>query len=340
MSSNPFFSICIPAYNCGEIIIEALQSIAAQSYSNWEILIVDDGSTDNTSEICLSQCSIPLDKFTYIRAEHGGLLLTRMRLLERARGEVIISLDADDIILDKGALKSIHELFVNLGCDLVLYNATRDLSSMKPFVDYSGLSIKKGTCLVDLDSLRQGFSCSYNFNNVAFKAYKRSLIEIDLAAPVLQMTEDRYQSAFILDRCCSVVLLDKPIYYYRPNAGSITESKFDIQNARDQIYVEKLVDRISRRWGVKDSVRAHLWNQIVYANICLVYDSANPGERHRLLGELRFLILNDHDIKISRDTWFNTAKSICTSLLLFGHYGCLDVIFNIRRLIKSAVGVR
>lgn len=335
MSSNPFFSICIPAYNCGEIIIEALGSIASQSYTNWEIVIVDDGSTDNTSDICLSQHIVPSDKYTYIRADHGGLLLTRMRLLERAQGEVIISLDADDLILDKDALKSIHELFAGQSCELVLFNATRDLSSMKPFVDYSGLSINIDTGLVDLDSLREGFSCSYNYNNVAFKAYKRSLIDVDLGVPVIQMTEDRYQSAFILDRCRTAALLDKPIYFYRPNAGSITESKFDIKNARDQIFVEKLVDRFSSHWGIEDDVRALLWTQIVYANICTIYDSVNPSERHCLLNDLRTLFINDYDIRLNGGSRPKSVKETSAHLLLSGHYDCLDLIFNIRRLIKS-----
>lgn len=94
-------SIIIPCYNYAHFLPETLDSIRLQTYSNWECIIVDDGSTDNTKEI--AQYYILQDsRFKYLHQNNGGAASARNAGIEESKGEFIQFLDADDLIeLDK-----------------------------------------------------------------------------------------------------------------------------------------------------------------------------------------------------------------------------------------------
>lgn len=93
-NDEPLVSIIMPAYNAGKYILEALDSAFNQSYSKIEIIVVNDGSTDNTSEI-LDKIK---NKLTLIDSAHLGAAHARNLGIEKANGELIAFLDADDTI--------------------------------------------------------------------------------------------------------------------------------------------------------------------------------------------------------------------------------------------------
>lgn len=96
-NSNKLISVVIPCYNQAEYLPETLDSLIAQSYSNWEGIIVNDGSPDNTEEVALSY--LEKDKrLKYVVKENGGLSSARNYGIECALGEFILPLDSDDII--------------------------------------------------------------------------------------------------------------------------------------------------------------------------------------------------------------------------------------------------
>ena len=89
-------SVIIPAYNQGDYLAEAIESVLAQTYSHFEILVIDDGSTDNTADVAKS-FSDP--RVRYIFRENGGLSAARNTGLKHASGELITFLDSDDLFL-------------------------------------------------------------------------------------------------------------------------------------------------------------------------------------------------------------------------------------------------
>lgn len=90
-------SIIIPSYNYGHLIAETLNCLLSQRYSDWEAIIIDDGSTDNT-ELIVSTFIKKDNRFTYIKQQNNGVSAARNRGLELAKGEYIQFLDADDFI--------------------------------------------------------------------------------------------------------------------------------------------------------------------------------------------------------------------------------------------------
>jgi glycosyltransferase involved in cell wall biosynthesis len=94
--SAPNVSVIIPAYNCEALLGEAVESVRRQSYQDFEVLVVDDGSTDGTAEAG-EAIAAGWDKLRVIRAPHAGAAAARNRGIAAARGEWIAFLDADDL---------------------------------------------------------------------------------------------------------------------------------------------------------------------------------------------------------------------------------------------------
>ncbi|OGU23031.1 MAG: hypothetical protein A2X85_14300 [Geobacteraceae bacterium GWF2_54_21] len=95
---TPLVSIIIPTYNSASFITEAIDSCLMQTYTKFEIIVINDGSTDNTDEVVLKY----IDKITYIKQENAGAARARNLGIAEAKGDYIAFLDADDIwITDK-----------------------------------------------------------------------------------------------------------------------------------------------------------------------------------------------------------------------------------------------
>ena len=88
-------SVIIPAYNTKDDIEECLNSIISQTYTNIEIIIVDDGSTDGTTEICQKYQALD-SRIIFYRQENAGVLSARMKGIEISKGEYVTFVDADD----------------------------------------------------------------------------------------------------------------------------------------------------------------------------------------------------------------------------------------------------
>ncbi len=108
IKSAPFFSIIIPAYNSEETIQRAVYSIVHQNFHNYELIVVDDGSTDQTFAIC-TKMSTEFPEIKLFSKPNGGVSSARNYGLDKSSGEYIIFLDADDV-MPQGSLNFIYEI--------------------------------------------------------------------------------------------------------------------------------------------------------------------------------------------------------------------------------------
>ena len=115
-ASEPVISVVLPVYNCADYVAEAVQSILDQTFSNFEFLIIDDGSTDATSNV-LQGFRDP--RIRSITQENHGLAFTLNRGLELSRGRYVARQDADDISLPDRLGKQVAFLEAHPACALV-----------------------------------------------------------------------------------------------------------------------------------------------------------------------------------------------------------------------------
>jgi glycosyltransferase involved in cell wall biosynthesis len=112
---NPLVSVLVPVFNCERFLAEALRSIFSQDYRPLEVIVVDDGSTDESTAVALTFPEVKL-----IRQENGGVSAARNTGLAAARGEVIAWLDADDFWLPGKLTGEIRHLAENPATGITL----------------------------------------------------------------------------------------------------------------------------------------------------------------------------------------------------------------------------
>lgn len=129
--SDTLISIIIPCFNQGCFLNEALDSICTQTYKNWEAIIINDGSTDNTGEVALDYCNRD-SRFKYIRKENGGLSAARNTGISSAQGGFIQLLDADDLIEPDKLLTAVEYYQDNQAANAIFYSSMRYFEHNEP----------------------------------------------------------------------------------------------------------------------------------------------------------------------------------------------------------------
>ena len=246
----PFFSICIPAHNSLPLIEDAFSSIASQRFSNWEVVLVDDCSTDDIEYWVHVQKIIPNERLIYIRLEaNKGPFYARRRAFRAAHGEYIMCIDSDDSLVGFDALGKLHQTILSANdCpDVVLYNGTIDLQIKQPWIDYSAVGMKDG--IVSKERIVYSFLSTHWLNNLSTKAIKR---EVLLPANLegfegLFMCEDRLEVAFVISKANRFLLFDDQLYFYRQNIASTTHRLFDLEYCRQQSFVEASICKLFSR---------------------------------------------------------------------------------------------
>lgn len=220
----PLFTIIIPGYNVEGYIGECLDSLIVQSFENFEVIVVDDGSMDRTAEITEDYC-LKDDRFKLIKKENGGVSSARNMGIECASGEWIVFVDADDIV-EKNALSDLHKaICLNPEAMMVMWG-------WKVFGENVHSEIKKYKLpsINSVDNIRNGlFKMNPYLGYIWNKAIKRDIIGELRFAEDIRYNEDRlflfeYLTSVMKEGKC--VYIDDALYRYRCHDNSVM-SRFD-----------------------------------------------------------------------------------------------------------------
>lgn len=223
MGAAPRFSVVMPVYNVGAYLDESVGSVLAQTCSDYEVVLVDDGSTDGSGEKCDAYAAAH-DNFTVIHQENRGLLLARRAGLAAATGDYVVTLDSDDA-LRPDALAVISAQIDAHAPDIVAFDFSRsvDFATFGP----SRLGIAPGYYGADDYGLLRAEVCGGRHNNLWSKCYRRAIADVDADYSSLRgltHAEDLLQLLPIVDAGRTFSYVGESLYYYRPNPASATGS--------------------------------------------------------------------------------------------------------------------
>ena len=212
MEQTPLFSVLIANYNNGCYLQEAIDSVLVQNYGNWEIVIVDDQSTDNSSEI-YEKYSDDCRFRVYFNEKNMGAGYTKNRCAQLAKGEICGFMDPDDKLAEKDALGAMVETHLaNLDASMVYSGYYKTDENLVVIKEVHGTDIMDANSALEL--------CSWPFRH--FVSFKKSAYDKTVGIDVLMKRAVDYDMYYKLEEVGRIIHLDRVLYYYRQNLHSIS----------------------------------------------------------------------------------------------------------------------
>lgn len=212
-------SIILPVYNVEEYLEECLESLIAQTYGNFEVIAVNDGSKDNSLNI-LKRYEDKFEKIKIINQENRGLSAARNTGLEHSQGEYVLFLDSDDM-LKENALEKLFFMAKNKNLDLIVYDALAfdEVTGKQSLKKYSRKNIYSNS-IMDLEDFLEG-ECKKYISLSQLHFYKSSVIKDNcLKFKEGLLHEDTHFSIISYNYVKRIGYLDEMLYLrrYRPNS--------------------------------------------------------------------------------------------------------------------------
>lgn len=265
------FSIIIPCYNAEPYLERCLNSIISQSYKNFEIIIINDGSTDKSLEI-IEKFSNVFDNIKCINQANQGVAIARNNGIDQISGNKFIFVDADDYI-NPDLLLHLNETLKRRNSDIVRFNAnlisTDGVNEKKYFCSAYDLIDGKTALKLFVDSnVRYGPLWLYCYDTNFFKTNKFSFIEN-------KIHEDFY-NIYILSKASSIQCIDYFGYNYVKNDTGITSSKDknrELNRAKDILYVyDYVIQLLEESFGERKKDFNYIYDDVsMFLNIALKY---------------------------------------------------------------------
>lgn len=215
---TPKVSIIVPMYNVGKCAVACLCSLMGQTYKNIEIVVVDDGSTDDTADICARTIADD-DRVKLVHKENGGLSSARNFGLVRATGDFVTFVDGDDV-LDEWAVGHMVALAQKTGAPLV----TCEYKKISSTDDFGSQEIGESKVVSGDELLRMLLMLNGESGSACAKLYAKELFPL-LEFPEGQLFEDFGVEATIFSSIDKACISGAELYGYLAREGSITTNK-------------------------------------------------------------------------------------------------------------------
>jgi len=223
-NKQPLISVIVPVYNVKEYVAKCLDSICGQTYRNLEIIVVDDGSTDGSGDICDAYAAKD-SRIKTLHCENGGQSAARNRGLDIATGEYIAFVDSDDWI-EKEMYERLQSAAEQHGADIAMCSYSKDYPNRSKVMRDSDK-----TCLWSgKEAVGKLFARKRMRDYVWDKIYRRHILD-GIRFPEGKLYEDVATTYKLLMKAKMVFFMEKPYYHYLQRQGSTVNPKqYDVEN--------------------------------------------------------------------------------------------------------------
>lgn len=244
-------SIIVPVFNVEQYLNRCIDSILAQTFLDFELILINDGSTDKSKEICEEYCKKD-HRIKLINKENGGLSSARNMGLKIAKGKYIGFVDSDDFI-SKNMYKNIIEVMNKENCDIGIGRTVwvyegKEIENVCSTNEYKLMNNREGL---------KNLILAEDFLETAWdKVYKKELFK-DIEFPEKKLHEDTATIYKLFSKSKRSVYIDSTSYFYVQREGSIVNTKLN-----DKLFYDKL-------WAIKEM------NYFIYQNHKELVDECN-----------------------------------------------------------------
>lgn len=244
-------SIIIPIFNVEKYLSECVESVMHQTYQDYEIVLVNDGSTDNSGIICDRYSAID-KRIKVLHISNSGPHHARIKGIEYSSGDVLAFLDSDDVFR-KDALEIIVRYFETTNCEMLLFNSaeTHAFPSKQLIYTFTNRQNFYGNTKRELYSQSASGTLP---NSVCTKAIRRECAIIPehyKQFGKIKYGEDLLLSLCFLTNCQNILYIDEGLYHYRLRPGSAVNS-FDYSRKDSIKFVHSEFDKFIDIWKMPE----------------------------------------------------------------------------------------
>lgn len=296
-------SIVVPVYNVEKYLDSCIKSILNQTYNNIEIILVDDGATDLSGQICDTYRELD-HRIKVIHKKNGGLSDARNEGKNIATGSYIMFIDSDDTV-NFDLIEYLYNLLKKGNADI----AISDLLHCYPDKEISYISESKCCFLKSEKAINEMFYQHSFLVSACGKLYKRELFNT-ISFPNGILFEDVAIMPLLFEKCKIIAYGNAQKYGYRHRENSITTNKF----TKKDLDILKISDDLYQRYisnsHLKKAARAYR----ITANLRVYLNAPNTTEYNSVINECKRTITRDW---VSTFFDFNIRKKLRFSLILF-----------------------
>ena len=334
LENNIKFYILVPVYKVEKYIRDCIDSVLSQTYQNFRLILVDDGSPDNCGKIC-DEYAENDDRITVIHQNNMGLLAARRTGIGVAKRECsddsfIMFLDSDDS-MKPNALEVINNTIITNKCDLLIYDTSVVVNGVEKKQNSQGF---EGIVTNKSELYHMVFESS-RYNLLWRKSVSAKLIHDTDYSMYYHIShgEDLLQSIPIYGECKKVSFINDKLYNYNQVPTSITHS------------VEY------RGYKIDSTVRKAVWDFLKSENVWTEKDYKEYLNYCRRLVKNMIRQISDFDVelakkaelfqKIKKDEYYSMViasapkNDIFFKLFSSGNYDAIDILFGLRRKLAS-----
>ena len=244
---DELISVIVPIYNTEKYLVECVESLRKQTYSNIEIILVDDGSTDASIEIC-DEFAEKDSRVRVFHKKNEGVAVARNFGIQQSNGQYVVIVDSDDIAVDR-MIEVLYTQIKENDADIAVGNYYIYDESDGNFYYYITdddycVEVLSSQELID----RQAGAWKWNstaFMLTTFKLYNKVLFD-DVSFTHGRRFDDEASTHRLFLRSKKTVFVNDNVYLYRRRSGSIMRSKFDLSWASDlvEVFSKKISDLV------------------------------------------------------------------------------------------------
>lgn len=284
-----WLSMIIPIYNAEKYLGQCIESVLSQSYPDFELILVDDGSRDSSGQICRRFAERD-SRIRYFHKENGGSLSARRYGIKHARGEYIGFMDADDYLIGDHVFQSLYQSAAEYDCDLVQFGYVKKYNHLKK----TAKTVNGAQYALEEEFRRREYPlllCSFwdqsrLTTNVWNKLYRRSLMvgmaELKEEEKVF-WGDDLIMNLYLLKNCRSALFLSEAFYTYRQFSGGT--SRLSRREMQDLDIIKKHQLHALENWTGedKDRIEAILYSELAGWFFAYIKNCIGQIEKDELL---------------------------------------------------------
>lgn len=336
------FSILMPVYKAADTLEESVQSVLRQAFEDYELLLVEDGSPDESGQICDALTARHPDRIRVLHCPHRGTIPTRREAVAAAQGDFILWLDADDL-MEPDTLSYLHQLCADHGDpDMILYEFTAFYEDDRPDDKrpplFANLTVFEGEAAKN--PLYELYIRGNQLDALWAKATRRELFQNDPTdyTPYLSNPygEDALHGLYPLTHAARVLYTDRRLTRYRIRQNSVMH-RFDKARLDQRLNTGKFAffEPFMKEWGLWDEEHRTLLKASSYRGVLdgILYFMLEDGYDQKEVREYARGFVREHpELKeLARSRYLSAKSRLIFRLFASGRFGLLCAAIRARR---------